>query len=215
MPRPDLLRILCIEDETDFRTELVEELVALGYQASGVASGEAGLALLDGMGPESMACVICDVMLPGLSGLEMVGRLRAHPALVKGAPILLLTALVGRDDMLSGLRVGADDYLLKPVDLSLLQLTLENRLQRLQDMRPAPQPLPGGAGIRPDLLAQLSRRETEVLTLLGQGRRSGEIATALSISEHTVRQYTKDLYRKLRVTSRVEAARIAIGLMLV
>lgn len=211
MPRPDLLRILCIEDETDFRTELVEELEALGYQASGAASGEEGLAVLDGLAPESVACVICDVMLPGLSGLDMVGRLRAHPALVKGAPILLLTALVGREDMLSGLRVGADDYLLKPVDLSLLQLTLENRLQRLQEMRPAPAAPPRGA----ELLAQLSRRETEVLTLLGQGRRSGEIATALSISEHTVRQYTKDLYRKLRVTSRVEAARIAIGLMLV
>ncbi|RRH73226.1 response regulator transcription factor [Falsigemmobacter faecalis] len=212
MSRPDPLRILCIEDEADFRTELVEELEALGYQAFGAESGEAGLAVLEALPPASVSCVICDVMLPGLSGLEMVSRLRAHPAVLKSAPVLLLTALVGREDMLSGLRAGADDYLLKPVDLTLLQVTLENRLQRLEDMRQAG--APAGLEVSPDVLRQLSRRETEVLALLGKGKRSGEIARDLTISEHTVRQYTKELYRKLRITSRVDAARIAIGLNL-
>lgn len=213
MTRPEPLRILCIEDEADFRIELVEELEALGYQAIGAESGEAGLACLDALPAASVSCVICDVMLPGFSGLEMVSRLRAHPAVVKAAPVLLLTALVGRGDMLSGLRAGADDYLLKPVDLTLLQVTLENRLQRLEEMRRAQ--APAGLEVPPDLLTHLSRRETEVLTLLGKGKRSGEIARDLTISEHTVRQYTKDLYRKLRITSRVDAARIAIGFNLV
>lgn len=212
MPLKKNLRILCIEDEADFRNELVEELLALGYQARGEESGEAALLLLDSLPSAAIACVICDVMLPGLSGLQMVERLRAHPALIKGAPILLLTALVTRDDMLNGLRAGADDYLVKPVDLSLLQLTLENRLQRIEDMRRAF--APEGIEIAPDLLEQLSRREKEVLTLLGQGKVSADIATILSISQNTVRQYTKDLYRKLGIGSRAEATRMAIGLNL-
>jgi len=76
--------------------------------------------------------------------------------------------------------------------------------------------------LRVDLLSgadlpeiRMSKREEEVLALLGHGERTGGIATSLGISEHTVSQYIKELYKKLGINNRADAARIAISMGLV
>lgn len=143
-------------------------------------------------------------MMPGRNGFELLRDLRAAGKLAEKTAFIFLTALSDRAPQLDGLRAGADDYLTKPVDLDLLHLKIENtvafaRRQRVEQA--------SGADL-PEV--KMSKREEEVLALLGQGERTGGIATRLGISEHTVSQYIKELYKKLGINNRADAARVAI-----
>lgn len=204
--------VLHIEDEEDFRRELVEELEALNYRAYGAADGDAALAFLDARPAGSIQCIICDVMMPGRSGPELIEALLDHPAVAPAAPFILLTALAARCDMLAGLLAGADDYLVKPVDLDLLVLTIQNRMalaKRAGRTAGAPDDVPPSGPALRDVPEYLSRRDVEVLTLLGQGAKNPQIAEMLCLSRHTINQYVRDIYRKLDINSRFEAARLA------
>lgn len=198
--------LLYIEDEPDLRIELVEELQALGFATYGAANGEEAFALLDSLPQASLDCVICDVMMPGRSGLQLIDELRAHPAVKWTAPFLFVTALAARVDLMAGLIAGADDYLIKPVDIDLLVLTIRNRLALAG--RAASQPIQSPTSLR-DIPDYLTRRDQEVLALLGAGAKNGEIAEQLLLSRHTVNQYVRDIYRKLGINSRFEAAQLA------
>lgn len=198
--------ILCVEDEEALREELCEELSSMGYAVHGAADcAEAG-ALLESVRPD---VILCDVMIPDMSGFEFLRGLRDKGKLPQTTAFIFLTALSGRDMRLEGLSSGADDYLAKPVDLDLLHLKIRNRLdfvRRVQAVAPPDAEL---------INARLSPREEQVLTHLGLGARSSAIAYALSISEYTVNQYIKDIYRKLAISNRADAARAAIRLGLV
>ncbi len=198
--------LIYIEDEPDLRIELVEELQALGFVIYGAADGEAAFALLDSLPPASLDCVICDVMMPGRSGLQLIDALRAHCAVKPAAPFLFVTALAARVDLMAGLIAGADDYLIKPVDIDLLVQTIRNRLALAG--RAAGQSNAVATSIR-EIPDYLTRRDQEVLALLGAGARNGDIAEQLHLSRHTVNQYVRDIYRKLGINSRFEAAQLA------
>lgn len=204
--------LLYIEDEEDFRHELLEELEALDYRAHGAANGDDALKLLESQPAGSIHCIICDVMMPGRNGPELIEALLAHPAVAPAAPFIFLTALASRSDMLNGLSAGADDYLVKPVDLDLLVLTIQNRLALVE--RAGRTSAPSSGKSVPDPVHRsvpdyLSRRDVEVLTLLGQGAKNPEIASQLFLSRHTINQYVRDIYRKLSINSRFDAARLA------
>jgi len=87
-------------------------LRASGYDVDAVATGEVALR----SGPESYDLLILDLMLPGLSGVEVCRRVREHSAV----PVLMLTALTGETDRVIGLEAGADDYVPKPFSMSEL-----------------------------------------------------------------------------------------------
>lgn len=199
--------LLYIEDEPDLRIELVEELQAMGFVIYGAADGDAAFALLDSLPPESLDCVICDVMMPGRSGLQLIDELRAHGAVKPAAPFLFVTALAARVDLMAGLIAGADDYLVKPVDIDLLVLTIRNRLA-LAGRGAARQSIAPATSSR-EIPDYLTRRDQEVLALLGAGAKNGDIAERLLLSRHTVNQYVRDIYRKLGINSRFEAAQLA------
>lgn len=198
--------ILCIEDEEALREELCEELSSKGYTVHGAADCAEALAILERVPPD---VILCDVMIPDMSGFEFLRSLRDSDKLPRTTVFIFLTALSSRDMRLEGLSSGADDYLAKPVDLDLLHLKIRNRLDfvRRVQARPAPAPEP--------MTARLSPREEQVLTHLGLGARTTAIAHALSISEYTVNQYIKDIYRKLGISNRADAARAAIRFGLV
>ena len=102
--------ILIVEDEEDI-AELVEyNLHRQDYQAEAVGSGEDGLRLAREIEPD---LVILDLMLPGLSGLEVCRRLKADPA-TAGIPVIMLTAKGEEEDIIAGFDAGADDYVTKP-----------------------------------------------------------------------------------------------------
>ena len=104
-------RLLVVEDSRDTAVLLRDLLVAEGYEVESVATGEAALEALERT--PDMDLVVLDLMLPGMSGYEVIERMRARPQLA-ATPILVLSALSSPSARIRGLRDGADDYMTKP-----------------------------------------------------------------------------------------------------
>jgi two-component system alkaline phosphatase synthesis response regulator PhoP len=118
--------VLIIEDEKHLAAGLKFNLEAEGFEADVEDNGEAALERLL-RGSNGVDLVLLDVMLPGIDGFEVVRRLRAAGAFV---PVMLLTARGQTDDVLLGFEAGADDYLSKPFDLSILLARIQGLLRR-------------------------------------------------------------------------------------
>ena len=124
---PALARILVVEDEAHLADGLRYNLEAEGYEVDCVETGEAALELFDaGALPD---LVILDIMLPGMDGFHVAKELRSRMVFV---PILMLTARGRSQDVLEGFGVGADDYLPKPFELSILIARIHSLLRRAQ-----------------------------------------------------------------------------------
>jgi DNA-binding response OmpR family regulator len=130
--------ILVVEDETHLAEGLLFNLRAEGYDARLAADGETALAII---ASTRIDAVILDVMLPGRDGFSVAAELRARQNYL---PILMLTARGRPEDVLLGFGAGADDYLAKPFDLSVLLARLRGLLRRMAWPRPEIKPAPGG-----------------------------------------------------------------------
>jgi class 3 adenylate cyclase len=120
--------ILCIDDEEPLRRLITAELRDAGYQTLEAADGRAGLAAIQTHAPD---LILCDVNMPLMNGYELLSELRElHPHLAE-APFVFLSALADRRDIIAGKRLGADDYLTKPVDMEVLIATVESRLMQM------------------------------------------------------------------------------------
>jgi DNA-binding response OmpR family regulator len=134
-------RVLVVEDEAHLAQGLRFNLEAEGYAAEVVGDGEAATDRLLG-GNERFDAVVLDIMLPGKDGFSVVSELRAARNYV---PVLMLTARGRPEDVLQGFAAGADDYLAKPFDLSILLARLQGLLRRtawMRDARPNDTPEP-------------------------------------------------------------------------
>ena len=126
-----MIRVLVVEDEAHLAQGLRFNLEAEGYAAEVVGDGEAATErLLDKK--ENFDLVLLDIMLPGKDGFSVVSELRAARNYV---PVLMLTARGRPEDVLKGFASGADDYLPKPFDLSILLARLQGLLRRSQWVR--------------------------------------------------------------------------------
>lgn len=136
-------RILVVDDDLRNREFLQELLETRGYRVEAVEDGPTALWSIRQDPPH---VVILDVMMPGMTGFEVCRKLKADPELAN-VPVLMVTALSGRDDRIQGIEAGADDFLNKPVDRhevllrvrnavqrSLLYRELKDKHERLQDM---------------------------------------------------------------------------------
>lgn len=117
--------ILIIDDEWDLRSAIATGLSRAGYDIAEAENGDQGLAEIGRLRPD---IVLCDISMPGLSGEEVLRRVRADLPELARMPFLFLTALSDRDSVVAGHRLGADDYLTKPVDLDLLVASVDQRL---------------------------------------------------------------------------------------
>ena len=124
-------RVLVVEDEAHLAQGLRFNLEAEGYSADVVGDGEAATDLLLGK-REAFDAIVLDIMLPGKDGFSVVSELRAAQNYV---PVLMLTARGSPEDVLKGFAAGADDYLAKPFDLSILLARLQGLLRRSEWMR--------------------------------------------------------------------------------
>jgi DNA-binding response OmpR family regulator len=124
-------RILIVEDEGHLAQGLLFNLEAEGHDVSAVDTGEAALEVLIDRN-ELFDAVVLDIMLPGMNGFEVADRLRAEHNYV---PILMLTARSRPEDVLKGFASGADDYLPKPFELSILIARVHGLLRRTQWQR--------------------------------------------------------------------------------
>lgn len=168
------LAMLVVEDEAALRIGLCDLLAFRGYAPTAVESGEAGLrAALE----QRFALVLLDVMLPGLSGLDVCRELRAERP---EQPILLLTARGAEEDIVEGFRRGADDYVTKPFSIAELMARIEALLRRsgklpMAEQRPfdlGPWRIDPAArrAASGDLEIELSSRELAMVALFARER---------------------------------------------
>jgi DNA-binding response OmpR family regulator len=125
-----LANILVVEDEAHLAQGLLFNLRAEGYAVQLAVDGETALEMI---AADPIDAVLLDVMLPGRDGFSVAAELRAQQNFI---PILMLTARSRPEDVLLGFSAGADDYLPKPFDLSILLARLNSLLRRTGWLRP-------------------------------------------------------------------------------
>ena len=196
---------LVLEDQADTRAWLLG-LMAARFPADAIAAAEtlrAGRDWLAALPPGATGLALIDLGLPDGSGISLIGEM------VAAAPgIMPVVTTVYDDDrhLFDAIAAGAQGYILKDQAPDQF-LTYLDRIDRGEP------PLSPSiarrilARFRPHTPApSLTPRETEVLSLLGRGLRVAEAAGVLTLSEHTVADHVKAIYRKLNIASRAEAA---------
>lgn len=200
--------VLIVDDAELFREGLKAAFTQEGFDVVGMAAdGMAGIDLAREHEPD---LVMLDLLMPGMSGLEIVGTI------MKVSPrsrVVLLTASESAEDLLEAVKAGASGYMTKDIPMPRLVAAMHDVL----DGGAAVSPAMGGklfSALR-DLLrhngvptrghTDLTGRELEVLTLVGSGMTSKEIADDLYISENTVRNHVRNILDKLGMKSRFEA----------
>jgi len=122
-------RVLVVEDEPDIAALIAYQLTREGFRVQTAGTGPEAL---DAVAREVPDLVVLDRMLPGLSGDEVLARLKSEPA-TAGVPVLVLTAKREQEDRIEGLELGADDYLTKPFSPRELVLRARAILRRVQE----------------------------------------------------------------------------------
>ena len=124
--KPDSLNILVIDDSETAREALLGVLEELGHQATLVESGRAAL---DRLAADTFDLIICDLVMPELDGIDVLNQARAAGV---EAPFLLVTANATLKSVVAALRQGAQDYIIKPINLDLLSRRIESAMDSLQ-----------------------------------------------------------------------------------
>jgi len=119
-------KILVVDDEEDILELVRYNLVREGYAVVCTASGEAALTIA---GSDAVDLIVLDLMLPGIDGLEVARRLKARPA-NRDTPIVMLTAKGEEADIVTGLELGADDYVTKPFSPRILIARIKAVIRR-------------------------------------------------------------------------------------
>lgn len=132
MKATDSALILVAEDEKALRNDIIEELQEAGYRAVAAADGQQALELLADTTPDLL---LCDITMPGMDGYALLKTLRQQRPELATIPFVFLTALSEPRAVIEGKLLGADDYLVKPVDYDLMLATVEARLRQVNRIR--------------------------------------------------------------------------------
>jgi DNA-binding response OmpR family regulator len=188
---PPRKKMLCIEDDVETALLLAEEFKERGYDMTLAHDGQKGFAAILALTPD---VVLCDVTMPIMGGFEVLDRLMALTPQFASMPFIFLTALGDRDNELKGRRLGADDYVVKPIDFDILESVIRARLSKVA---------------RTDAWTRhiaLSEREVECLTWSARGKTSTEIAQIIGTIKRNVDFHIETACRKLNVSTRIQAA---------
>ncbi len=207
------VRAIAIEDDEAVARLIAQVLTSQGYDVCGTAAtGEEGLALARKEKPD---VALVDLGLPKMSGEDVIAAIRKE---LPKTQCIALTAVDIPARVMAALRAGATGYILKPFHASELARGVEDVLSGNAapiSPRAAKVLLAQVRGDPPDQRAEngpaLSKRELEVLELLVHGHTYGDVAKALGIAEGTVQTYVKRIYEKMDVSTKAEAALIAVS----
>jgi DNA-binding NarL/FixJ family response regulator len=193
-------RILVIEDDREMRRNITTVLRLEKYEPIAAENGRLGVEMAKGQKPD---LILCDVMMPELDGYGVLQALRADTELAL-IPFIFLTAKSEKDDLRSGMNLGADDYLTKPVAKGDLLHAIEARLLRA-DQQAKRGFKPDFSSFEPLLKFELTPRAAEVLLWVAQGKTNPDIGIILGISESTVKKHLLEIFQKLGVETRSAA----------
>ncbi|MGO9359914.1 MAG: response regulator transcription factor, partial [Xanthobacteraceae bacterium] len=189
-------KILCIEDDRETAELIAEELIERGYDVTVARDGGEGFAAIFKTMPD---LILCDINMPVMSGFEVLEHLAKIAPRFGNMPFVFLTALTDRNNQLKGRRLGADDYVTKPIDFDVLDAIIKARLAHVA---------------RTDVWVrdvQLNDREVQALTWVARGKTSMEIAKILGLTKRTVDFHIDNARNKLGVSTRTEAAIKAVS----
>jgi len=191
--------VFVIDDDASFLTSVARLLKAAGYEAQTFVSAQDFLKALT---PEMRGCLLLDLQMPGLSGLELQETLIGAGIVM---PIIFLTGQGDIPTTVQAMRRGAEDFLTKLAPGHELLAAIERALAREARERRRYERL---AELR-RRFATLSEREREVLGHVIRGRLNKQIAGALGINERTVKLHRTSITRKLQMQSVAELTRCA------
>ena len=201
-------KILVIEDEPEMRRNLLTILKLEKFQPIGAENGRAGLAAVHRDKPD---LILCDVMMPELDGHGVLDALRGDEN-TASIPFIFLTAKGEKEDLRSGMNLGADDYLTKPVARLDLLEAIHARLLRAEQQAQR-EFKPDFSSFEPLLKLGLTPRVAEALLWVAQGKTNGDIASILGISESTVKKHLLEIFQTLGVETRSAAALRALEVL--
>ncbi len=194
-------KILIIEDEPEMRRNIATLLRYKDYKPVAAENGRVGLEMARRENPD---LILCDVTMPDLDGHAVLQALRADAKLAL-IPFIFLTAKGEKEDLRTGMNLGADDYLTKPVGNEDLVRAIEMRLQRAAQQARR-EFSPDFSSFEPLLKLGLTPRAAESLLWLAQGKTNADIAMILGITESTVKKHVQEIFEKLNVETRGAAA---------
>ena len=202
-----IAKILVVDDNPKYLSDV---LPSFGYEVQTAYDGLQALQILSNT-DNDIDLVILDVMMPNMDGFETLRVVRSKEHL-KTLPVIMLTAVDAEQKQISGLKFGADDYIVKPFSLPNLLARIEAILRRSKITKEG-NLVKTNVNIHvnsDDPIVPLSNREKEILKLVAQGESNISIADKLFIREVTVKTHLNKIFKKLSVSNRTQAIMVAM-----
>ena len=179
-----------IDDDASYRTAVERRLKWAGYDVESYSSAQQ---LLDRLpDPDAPGCILLDVQMPGLSGLELQDRLIERGSIL---PIVFVTGHADTPTAVRAIKAGAEDFLAKPVSSEDLIDAIERAMARCASTHHQQSEL----GSLRRLVATLTRRERQVFDLLVRGKINKQVAFELGTTERTVKAHRHQVMEKMQV----------------
>ncbi|WP_256079940.1 response regulator transcription factor [Massilia sp. YIM B04103] len=191
-------RVFLVDDQPEILKALGRLLHAAGFEVDGYLSAQA---FLDSGNADAAGCLVLDLSMPGMNGLDLLHALRQHPSLL---PAIFLTGQGDLDAGIRAMKLGAADFLTKPVDGERLIAAIGHAFAHNRRARGAAQER---RGIQ-QRLDSLTPREREVMALLVEGLLNKQIGAALGMVEKTVKVHRARVMQKMQVRSLTALVRL-------
>lgn len=201
--------ILIVDDNPKF---LADALPMYGYD---VTVAEDGLEALKILSKENshFDLILLDVMMPNMDGWDTLKAIRKNKE-TEHTPVIMITAVSEDQKVVSGLKIGADDYIVKPFILPNLLARIEAVLRRSNWQKDAQAKTEKSLNKDVNIEA-LTPKEKEVLALVAKGASNQEIADKLCVRDVTVKTHLNSVFKKLKVTNRTQAVLLAMQIDLI
>ena len=201
--------ILKVDDNPKY---LQEALHMYGYN---VTVSENGLEALKILSDDTNVfdLILLDIMMPVMDGWDTLKAIRKNKK-TERIPVIMITAVNEDQKVVTGLKIGADDYVVKPFILPNLLARIEAVLRRVrwQQETPSKTTVTLNKNVKIDALTP---KEKEVLALVSQGASNQEIADKLCVRDVTIKTHLNSIFKKLNVTNRTQAVLLAIQMNLI
>jgi len=194
--------VFVIDDQQSVRHALTEMLGVFGFT---VESYDSAISFIAAFDPKRPGCVVADVRMPGMDGIELVRELAKRGANI---PVVLISGHADVPMAVAGIKAGAEDFIEKPVDDSALIAAINRGLTRTLAQQVSQQ----SGEILTRQFAALTPRQVEIFDLVAAGFTSHAIAARLELSPRTVESYRAQVMEKMQAESVAVLVRQAIRL---